>query len=97
MSKWLEELAAELRQAEATKENLLRSIQSNEEEIKSFEDARASYKAQIQVHLNAVHMLHGLDRKMLLRIGGVQKSMDELRTGLKTTERVILLYVYMPR
>jgi hypothetical protein len=68
MSKWLEELVTELRRAEATKENLLRSIQSNEEEIRSFEDSRAVYKAEIQAHLNAVHMLNGMDRQMLRRI-----------------------------
>ena len=80
----------ELRRAEATKENLLRSIQSNEEEIRSFEDTRASYKAQIQAHLNAVHMLYRMEGQILCQIGDVQKSINGLQTGLKTTERVIL-------
>ena len=79
MSKWLEEFAAEHRRAEATKENLLRSIQSNEEEIRSFEDTRASYKAQIQAHLNAVHMLYRMEGQILCRIGDVQKSINELQ------------------
>lgn len=94
MSKWLEELAAELRQAQATKNILLRSILSNEEEIRSFEDTRASYKAQIQAHLNAAHMLYSMEGKILYRIADVQKSIDKLQTDLKTTERVISLYVY---
>ena len=96
MSKWLEELAAELRQAEATKKNLLRSIQSSVEKIRDCEDSRASYNAQIQAHLKAVHMLYDMDRKMLHQMVDIQKSIDGLQTSLKTTERVISLYVYIP-
>jgi hypothetical protein len=94
MSSWLEELAAELRRVETTKENLLWLILSNEEEIGSFEDARAWYNSQIQAHLNAAYMLYSMEGKMVYRIAVVQKSTDKLQTDLKTTEKVISLYVY---